>query len=462
MASFKDLRDGYEQTWASLQIRPEKQATVRKLAQHLAAGKSRYQEIESRTGVPWWFVGLCHYRESAFDFDTYLGNGQPLGRRTTIVPKGRGPFTGPRAFVEGAVDALRLQSLIGVSDWSLARALYRLEGFNGYGYHGRGVNSPYLWGGSTAYGPPGARGGKFVRDHVFDPDVVDTQIGTAVILRSLLDIDPTIELVAPRSGEAELTRDHDDERADSTLWVQRSLNRLGATPVLAEDGRNGPRTMAAVSKFQARCGLDDTGLADARTIAAIQEALQPAGPDRAVLTRIEDLERQVAARAAATLHPATVHPAVVAPAAPPVDVAARLDELLQALRRQIDNARLPTERAAPGATRAGPDGAILGPVNGALGQTIGQLLSGKKSAIGIIGAVVTQILSQVPLNTGLGQLLAQITPAFGLSPYTMPIFIGLAAWGVLGKLETWNMGAGRPTAWQAAGSRSRTFHEAGE
>ncbi|MGT2487437.1 hypothetical protein ACU4GA_18850 [Methylobacterium oryzae CBMB20] len=61
------------------------------------------------------------------------------------------------------------------------------------------------------------------------------------------------------------------------------------------------------------------------------------------------------------------------------------------------------------------------------------MLSGKKSAIGIIGAVVTQILSQVPLNTGLGQLLAQITPAFGLSPYTMPIFIGLAAWGVLGE-----------------------------
>ncbi len=320
MASFTDFQDGYERTWASLQIRPEKLATVRELAQQLAAGKLRYREIEARTGVPWWFVGLCHYRESAFDFDTYLGNGQTLGRRTTIVPKGRGPFTGPQAFVEGAVDALRLQGLIGVGDWSVARALYRLEGFNGYGYHGRGVNSPYLWGGSTAYGPPGARGGKFVRDHVFDPNVVDTQIGTAVILRSLIDIDATVALAAPRAVEAAVSREPDDELADSTLWVQQSLNRLGAAPPLVEDGRNGPRTMAAVAMFQERCGLDDSGLADARTIAAIQEALRPA-PDRAVLARIQDLERQVAARAAsptqtAPLQPVPMHPAVIAPAAP--------------------------------------------------------------------------------------------------------------------------------------------------
>ncbi len=109
MASFTDFQDGYERTWASLQIRPEKLATVRELAQQLAAGKPRYREIEARTGVPWWFVGLCHYRESAFDFDTYLGNGQTLGRRTTIVPKGRGPFTGRRPSSKGRSTRLRLQ-----------------------------------------------------------------------------------------------------------------------------------------------------------------------------------------------------------------------------------------------------------------------------------------------------------------------------------------------------------------
>lgn len=169
-----------------------------------------------------------------------------------------------------------------------------------------------------------------------------------------------------------------------------------------------------------------------------------------MLTRIQDLERQLAARAVTPMQPAPMQPAsmppvVIAPAAPPADVAARLDEFLQALRRQIDGARLPTAPILPGPPAARPDGAVLGPVNGALGQTIGQLLSGKKSAIGIIGAVATQILSQVPLNTGLGQVLAQLTPAFGLSPYTMPIFIGLTAWGALGKFEKWNARAGQAT-----------------
>ena len=64
---------------------------------------------------------LRHYRESNFNFDTYLGNGQSLARVTTIVPKGRGPFTGPDAFINGAIDALRLEGFIGANDWGIAR-----------------------------------------------------------------------------------------------------------------------------------------------------------------------------------------------------------------------------------------------------------------------------------------------------------------------------------------------------
>ena len=160
----------------------------------LLHGKPTYQQIESKTGVPWWFVGLCHYRESNFHFDTYLGNGQSLSRVTTIVPKGRGPFTGPDAFINGAIDALRLEGFIGANDWGIARTLYRLEGFNGYGYHGKGVNSPYLYGGSTVYGPPEAKAGKYVADHVFNPGVVDPQLGTAVILKALMQLNSSIDL----------------------------------------------------------------------------------------------------------------------------------------------------------------------------------------------------------------------------------------------------------------------------
>ena len=194
MATFEDYKDQYKHLWANLTIRSAREHEVKMAANKLLEGKRIYQEIEKKTDVPWWFVGLCHYRESNFNFNTYLGNGQPLSKRTTIVPKDRGPFTGPNAFVEGAVDALILEHFAGESDWSIERTLYRLEGFNGYGYHNEHVNSPYLYGGSTAYGPPEATGGKFVRDHVFDATAVDTQLGTAVIFKALVKLDPSINL----------------------------------------------------------------------------------------------------------------------------------------------------------------------------------------------------------------------------------------------------------------------------
>jgi hypothetical protein len=186
---------------------------------------------------------------------------------TTIVPKGRGPFVGPDAFVDGAIDALKIEGFPGSTDWSIARTLFRLEGFNGYGYHPRGVNSPYLYGGSTVYGPPEARAGKFVADHVFDANVVDKQLGTAVILKALMELDPSIHFdgVSPMP----VSTDPDDDLAQTVLHVQQSLNKLGADPQLVEDGKNGPRTKAAISQFQQHNGLTDTGLPDAATIAAI-------------------------------------------------------------------------------------------------------------------------------------------------------------------------------------------------
>lgn len=193
MASFAQYRAAYEKNWASLKIRPGRLAEVTREANAIKGNKTRYLECEKRTGVPWWFIGLCHYRESHFNFSTYLGNGQSLNRVTTIVPKGRGPF---KSFTDGAEDAMMLMGFIGMNDWSIARTAYRLEGFNGYGYHPRGVNSPYLYGGSTCYGPPEAKGGKFPRDHVFDPNIVDSQLGTLTVLKKLMELDNSINLGA--------------------------------------------------------------------------------------------------------------------------------------------------------------------------------------------------------------------------------------------------------------------------
>ena len=37
-----------------------------------------------------------------------------------------------------------------------------------------------------------------------------------------------------------------------------------------------------------------------------------------------------------------------------------------------------------------------------------------------------------------------LTPAAGLAPFTLPIFLGLTAWGVLGKMEKWSHGTAPP------------------
>lgn len=191
MVSYESLKSGYERNWANLQIRPARLGEANATARKAINGKATYQQIERLTGVPWYFIALCHYRESNFDFDTYLGNGETLKRVTCLVPKGRGPFS---SFVDGAVDALRIQHFVGTQDWCIARTLYRLECFNGLGYHAKGVNSPYLYGGSTLYGPTEANAGKFVADHVFDPSHVDTQLGTAVVLHAMMSQDSSITI----------------------------------------------------------------------------------------------------------------------------------------------------------------------------------------------------------------------------------------------------------------------------
>jgi hypothetical protein len=86
----------------------------------------------------------------------------------------------------------------------------------------------------------------------------------------------------------------------------------------------------------------------------------------------------------------------------------------------------------------------LGQVNGALGQTIGNLLNGKKTAIGLLGAVATPLLTQASATTALAPVLAMLTPAAGLAPFALPVFLGLTAWGALGKMEKWAQGTAPP------------------
>lgn len=177
----------YAKQWDQMEIKPNRVAEFTKLAQFAVTNKAKYMEIESRTGVMWYHIAVLHRRESDADFNTYLGNGEPLNRKTRLVPKNRGPFP---TFLAGAVDALKVDGLSSVIDWRLEKILYYCEVFNGAGYDMRGLPSPYIWGGTSIQKP-----GKYVADGKFSSSTIDGQPGCAPIVWAIAKLDPSVTFI---------------------------------------------------------------------------------------------------------------------------------------------------------------------------------------------------------------------------------------------------------------------------
>ena len=146
--------------------------------------KPRYQSVAGDTGVPWYFIAVCHALESSFNFRAHLHNGDfPLSARTRQVPAGRPTrWLPPSDWESSARDALRLLGFAGQKDWTLERTLYRLEAYNGFGYRPYGVASPYLWSFSNHY-----TSGKYVADRKWSATAKSQQCGAAVMLKLLTD-----------------------------------------------------------------------------------------------------------------------------------------------------------------------------------------------------------------------------------------------------------------------------------
>jgi lysozyme family protein len=177
------LRAEYERLFASARIRPERVQAVDRDIDTIVSNRARYQKVEDETGVPWQVVAWIHLAEGGLDFSRHLHNGDPLSARTTHVPAGR-PKTGtpPFTWEESAADALDLTGFGKWTNWSVPGVLYKLEGYNGFGYRRRGINSPYLWAGSNHYTK-----GRYVADGSFSPTAVSQGIGVAVLLRRMAD-----------------------------------------------------------------------------------------------------------------------------------------------------------------------------------------------------------------------------------------------------------------------------------
>lgn len=183
MPMYNNLKPEYDELWHNMEIKPEKLSVIEAVADRIISFKDRYTPIQEVTNVPWYFIGLLHLRESNNNFDTHLHNGDPLSSRTTHVPAGY-PKVGspPFTFIYSAVDALKYMKLDKVDSWDIPRIAYYFEEYNGFGYRKKKINSPYLWSGTNHYVK-----GKYVRDGVYNANVVDQQLGVMPILKLILN-----------------------------------------------------------------------------------------------------------------------------------------------------------------------------------------------------------------------------------------------------------------------------------
>lgn len=139
---------------------PAMQEEAERVATFIDTNKRSYVSVAKRTGVPWFVVGAIHYRESSGRFDTYLHNGETLGRKTKLVPKGILFHN----WDDAAMDAMKRYYIENQNKYGTIEAIER---YNGLGYrnrtcNGRQVQSPYLWGGTDWH-----KGGRYVADHDF-------------------------------------------------------------------------------------------------------------------------------------------------------------------------------------------------------------------------------------------------------------------------------------------------------
>jgi peptidoglycan L-alanyl-D-glutamate endopeptidase CwlK len=213
------------------------------------------------------------------------------------------------------------------------------------------------------------------------------------------------------------------------------FRRLPEFPVFGKGWLNRLNDMRS---FIATLAAEPIVVATGGTTVLEQPRAQPNGAE--VFTKIEELLELFGQKPnppiASTTPPASS------------DTLSRVTQIVDVLR-QLGLGIQPVSRPASAATTTTTP---LTPVNGALGQTIGSLLDGKKSAIGIIGSVLTGLLgAAAPAATTAGAAgtaggLMGILSTLGVAvPYLQPVMLGLAAWGALGKLDKWRVASQAPS-----------------
>jgi lysozyme family protein len=246
------LRGEYQLLYESCAIRPERQAAADALARKIRANRARYEAVGGPLGIPWYAVGLIHAMEASLNFGAHLHNGDPLTARTVHVPAGR-PKAGkpPFTWEQSATDALVQQGFGAWKDWSVPGILFKLEGYNGFGYrqYHPDVLSPYLWSFSNHYSR-----GTYVGDGSFSATATSAQCGAAVLLKLLMGAGASVA-AGPRLLElSDPALTGPDVEEAQTLLTENPYGNFDPGEI---DGEFGSLTAAAVARAKWALGYPE-------------------------------------------------------------------------------------------------------------------------------------------------------------------------------------------------------------
>ncbi len=162
-----------------INLSPEQEYSVSKFLENWEKNSSRYETIETATGIPAELVAAIHWREGSGDFNRCLQDGTKVGSPI------QSPVDNGKVFNSFEESAISVFSDPYFSSSSIIEGDYDTylnfaEKYNGFGYKNNGLVSPYVYAGTDQY-----TSGKFVADGSYDPTCVDQQPGVAVLLEAI-------------------------------------------------------------------------------------------------------------------------------------------------------------------------------------------------------------------------------------------------------------------------------------
>ncbi len=221
--------------------------------------KARYQAVAAKTGIPAELIAALHWRESTANFNTYLHQGDPLGKKAVHVPRNIPLF---HKWEDAAVHALTMkrsiQKKLGITanTTDMAAIATFAEYYNGLGYHNRGSSSPYVYSGTDQY-----KRGKYVADGRYSKTHRDNQLGVVPMIMYITQMDALGGSAATDAiaGTSQPILSQGDSGEAVTL-LQQKLAEEGFYKG-SVDGDFGRGTRSALRRYQRTNGLTRDGRA---------------------------------------------------------------------------------------------------------------------------------------------------------------------------------------------------------